>query len=300
VNGRITTGMLQRNILADLQRSTSQLSRTQAKLSSGKEITRPSDDPAGTAKALSLRESLRGTQQHAKNVDDAITWTDATESALASMTDIVQRARTLVVNGASDGTDQSSRDAIAKEIDQLAESLKEQANMRYAGRQLFSGTATTTAPYDAGSDAYAGNTGQMAREIGPGVSVNVNTTADTILGSGQAAGDDKLLDTLRDISDHLRAGDGASLRGTDLDRIDKGVESLLTARATNGALTNRLESASSRLAAVEEMTTKSLTDTEDADLPKTMIDLTTQTSAYQAALKAGANIVQSSLMDFLR
>jgi flagellar hook-associated protein 3 FlgL len=300
VNGRITTGMLQRNILADLQRSTSQLSRTQAKLSSGKEITRPSDDPAGTAKALSLRESLRGTQQHAKNVDDAITWTDATESALSSMTDIVQRARTLVVNGASDGTDQSSRDAIAKEIDQLAESLKEQANMRYAGRQLFSGTATTTAPYEPGSDAYAGNTGQMAREIGPGVSVNVNTTADTILGSGQAAGDDKLLDTLRDISDHLRAGDGASLRGTDLDRIDKGVESLLTARATNGALTNRLESASSRLAAVEEMTVKSLSDTEDADLAKTMIDLTTQTSAYQAALKAGANIVQSSLMDFLR
>lgn len=300
MNGRITTGMLQRNILADLQRSTSQLSRTQAKLSSGKEITRPSDDPAGTAKALSLRESLRGTQQHAKNVDDAITWTDATESALSSMTDIVQRARTLVVNGASDGTDQTSRDAIAKEIDQLAESLKEQANMRYAGRQLFSGTATTTAPYGAGSDAYAGNTGQMAREIGPGVSVNVNTTADTILGSGQAAGDDKLLDTLRDISDHLRAGDGASLRGTDLDRIDKGVESLLTARATNGALTNRLESASSRLAAVEEMTVKSLSDTEDADLAKTMIDLTTQTSAYQAALKAGANIVQSSLMDFLR
>ena len=300
MNGRITTGMLQRNILADLQRSTSQLSRTQAKLSSGKEITRPSDDPAGTAKALSLRESLRGTQQHAKNVDDAITWTDATESALSSMTDIVQRARTLVVNGASDGTDQTSREAIAKEIDQLAESLKEQANMRYAGRQLFSGTATTTAPYDAGSDAYAGNTGQMAREIGPGVSVNVNTTADTILGSGQAAGDDKLLDTLRDISDHLRAGDGPSLRGTDLDRIDKGVESLLTARATNGALTNRLESASSRLAAVEEMTVKSLSDTEDADLAKTMIDLTTQTSAYQAALKAGANIVQSSLMDFLR
>jgi flagellar hook-associated protein 3 FlgL len=300
VNGRITTGMLQRNILADLQRSAGQVSRTQAKLSSGKEITRPSDDPAGTAKALSLRESLRGTQQHAKNVDDAITWTDATESALSSMTDIVQRARTLVVNGASDGTDQTSRDAIAKEIDQLAEALKEQANMRYAGRQLFSGTATTTAPYEAGSDAYAGNTGQMAREIGPGVSVNVNTTADTILGSGQAAGDDKLLDTLRDISDHLRAGDGASLRGTDLDRIDKGVESLLTARATNGALTNRLESASSRLAAVEEMTVKSLSDTEDADLAKTMIDLTTQTSAYQAALKAGANIVQSSLMDFLR
>ena len=48
------------------------------------------------------------------------------------------------------------------------------------------------------------------------------------------------------------------------------------------------------------MTIKSLSNTEDADMAKTLIDFSTQTSAYQAALKAGANIVQTSLMDFLR
>ena len=299
MSSRITTGMLQRNILADLNASTSRLSHTQSKLSSGKELTRASDDPAAASKALVLREGLKGTQQHQRNVADGLSFADATEAALSTMTDLVQRARDLVVQGASDGTDATSRSAIAKEIDQIAQALKEQANTSYAGRHLFSGTATTTAPYGT-TDAYQGNTGQIAREIGPGVSVTVNTTADQILGGGQAAGDDKLLDVLRDVSDHLQAGDGASLRGTDLSRIDAGVDNLMTVRAANGALTNRLESASNRLAALEELSTKGLSDVEDADMAKTLIDLNTQTSAYTAALKAGANIVQNSLMDFLR
>jgi flagellar hook-associated protein 3 FlgL len=290
--------MLNRNILADLNRSTERLARTQTRLSSGKELTRPSDDPAAASKALTLREGLKGTQQHQRNVGDAASWADATETALSSMTDIVQRVRELAVQGASDGSDAQARAAIAKEVDQLADSLKEQANSSYAGRHLFSGTATTTPAYGA-TDAYQGNTDTIAREIGPGVSVPVNTTAYAILGGGQAAGDDKLLQVLRDVRDHLLAGDGTSLRGTDLDRLDTGVDTLMSARAANGALTNRLEAASSRLSALEELSTKNLSDVEDADMAKTMTDFSTQSAAYQAALRAGANIVQASLMDFL-
>jgi flagellar hook-associated protein 3 FlgL len=290
--------MLQRSMLADLNRSTERLSRTQGKLSSGKELTRPSDDPAAASKALVLRESLKGTQQHQRNVGDALSWADATETALSSMTDVIQRVRELTVQGASDGSDATARASIAKEVDQLTEALKEQANTRFAGRYLLAGTATTTAPYGT-TDAYQGNTDPIAREIGPNVSVTVNTTADAILGGGQAAGDDKLLNVLRDISDHLNAGDGTALQ-SDLGRLDKGLDDLMTVRAANGALTNRLESAQTRLDSVEELATKGLSDVEDADMAKTLIDFNTQNSAYQAALRAGANIVQSSLMDFLR
>jgi flagellar hook-associated protein 3 FlgL len=299
VSARITTGMLQRSMLSDLNRSTERLSRTQSKLSSGKEITRPSDDPAAASKALTLRESIKGTQQHQRNVGDGTAWANATEAALSSMTDVVQRARELVITGASEGSDSQARAAIAKEIDQLASSLKEQANTQYAGRFLFSGTATSTAPYGSG-DTYAGDTGSIAREIGTGVSVSINTTADGILGSGQAAGDNKLLDTLLDIRDHLISGDTTSLQGTDIKRLDSGLNNLMTARAANGALTNRLESAATRLDAIEELSTKGLSDVEDVDMAKAMVDYSTQAAAYQAALKAGANIVQSSLMDFLR
>jgi flagellar hook-associated protein 3 FlgL len=298
VSTRITTTMLQRNLLADLNRNTDALSRTQDKLSSGKEITRPSDDPAGTSQALSLRASLGSTQQYQRNATDAQSWSNATETALSSMTDVVQRARELLIQGASDSTDPTSRASIAQEISQIVDSLKETANTNYAGHQLFSGTATSTKAYG-DSDTYAGDNGTIARQIGPGVSVGVNVTADQILGNGQASGDNKLLAVLRDIHDHLTSGDSASLQGTDLSRLDDNLNNLLTIRATNGAVSNRLQSAQDRLTSIEQMATSSLSDVEDADMAKTMTDFSVQSSAYQAALRAGANIVQASLMDFL-
>jgi flagellar hook-associated protein 3 FlgL len=67
-----------------------------------------------------------------------------------------------------------------------------------------------------------------------------------------------------------------------------------------GARTNRLESAQSRLEQLEGATSSLLSDTEDADIAKTMIDFSTEQAVYQAALKAGAQVIQPSLMDFLR
>jgi flagellar hook-associated protein 3 FlgL len=61
-----------------------------------------------------------------------------------------------------------------------------------------------------------------------------------------------------------------------------------------------LQAADSRLADIATSVTKQLSDTEDADMAQTLIDFNSQSVAYQSALRAGANLVQSSLMDFLR
>ena len=296
---RITNSMISRNVLADLNATYERLDRTRMKASSGKEINRPSDNPYGTARALAMRESLDGTRQHQRNANDALGWQQATESALDKMNEVVKLTRDLVVQGGNDTVDPVSRNAIAAQIDQLAQELKQHANTTYAGRYVFGGTETTTPPYALGpADAYGGNTQTIAREIGPGVSVAINLAGDRVIGSG--GGDGKLLDVLRTVAAHLRSGDGAALRGADLRALDAGLDGLLGVRAENGAVTNRLESAVSRLAEFEETTIRQLSETEDADFAKTMVEYSTQQAAYQAALKAGASIVQASLMDFLR
>jgi flagellar hook-associated protein 3 FlgL len=258
---------------------------------------------------MALRQSLEATRQHQRNVEDAMGWQDTAEQAMESITGAALRARDLLVQGGSDSADQTSRDAIAAEIDQLIESMKENANATYRGSYVFSGAMTTTRPYEPGAadDAYHGDLAGLAagvpgivREIGPGVTMTINIVGSELLGGGQAAGDDQLLDVLRDAADHLRAGDGASVRGTDLARLDSNIESLLEVRAANGARSNRLETALTRLDEVEETTLGQLSVTEDADIAQTLIELSSQTAAYQAALAAGASIVQSSLMDFLR
>jgi flagellar hook-associated protein 3 FlgL len=300
--------MVHRSVLSDLNILSDKLAKTQQRAASGKQITRPSDDPYNAARAMGLRSALSANDAYKGNIEDAEDWQNTTEAALDSVTQYVHRANDLLLQGASDTADQTSRNALADEIDQIVQGVKETANAQYGDKYVFSGTATATPPYAQGADdTYKGDQGGLnpaipgvLREIGPGVTMSINSVGQEILGDGQAAGDGKLLDTLRTISDHLRSGDGPSLRGTDLTQLNDNLNKLLEVRARNGAATNRLQAADSRLADIATSVTKQLSDTEDADMAQTLIDFNSQSVAYQSALRAGANLVQSSLMDFLK
>ena len=71
---RITQSMLSTTVLADLQTITDKLANTQNKLSSGKEIQKPSDDPFATARALQFRAELASNKQYQSNVGEASSW----------------------------------------------------------------------------------------------------------------------------------------------------------------------------------------------------------------------------------
>jgi flagellar hook-associated protein 3 FlgL len=306
---RITTSMVQRNVLSDLNTLSNQLAKTQAKAASQKEITRPSDDPFKASQAMGLRSSIGANEQYVRNIQDAQGWMDSTESAYDSFTQYIHRAADLVTQGATDTSDATARLALAKEIDEIIQGVKETANASHGGRYIMSGTATDKPAYLLGDDdTYQGDLGGydpaqpgIVREIGPGVTMTINSTAVEILGQGSAdPTDGKLLNVLRNISTHLKANDGDALRNTDMAAINGQLDSLLEVRARNGAQSNRLEAANTRLDQITGALTEQLNNTESADFAKTMIEFNQQSAAYQAALRAGANLVQSSLMDFLR
>jgi flagellar hook-associated protein 3 FlgL len=296
---RITTGMIQRNTLADINRVNERVEKAQSRASSNRQIERPSDDPYNAARAMQLRGSLAGIKQYQRTIEDAQGFQEAAELGMATVTDSVQRARDLLVQGSSTTADATSREAIAAEIDELIAAVKQSANSTFQGRYVFAGTRTDQPPYlDGAVDAYQGAASVVARQVGPGVSLEIGVTGQSFLGDG--GGDGKLLDTLRGIATHLRSGDTAAMQTGDLGRLDDNLDELLGVRALNGARQNRLDAALSRTAQVEEATTIQLSETEDADIAATLIELNSQQTAYQAALKVGANILQSSLMDFLR
>jgi len=306
---RITTSMVQRNVLADLNTLQSQLAKTQSKAASNKEITRPSDDPFKASQAMGLRSNISANEQFVRSIQDGQGWMDSTEASLDAITQYINRAHDLLVQGATDTADATSRSAIAAEIDQIIQGIKETANASFGGKYIMSGTATSTPPYKLGDDdTYQGDLGGLdpavpgiVREIGPGVTMTINSVAVEVLGEGRTnPTDGKLLNALRDISDHLKASDGDALRGGDMSALKSQLDSLLEVRARNGAQTNRLEAAQTRIDQITGALTNQLSDTEDADIAKTLIQFNSQSAAYQAALRAGANIVQSSLMDFLR
>jgi flagellar hook-associated protein 3 FlgL len=289
--------MMSGSVLNDLENAANQLNVTQQRISSGKQIQQPSDDPFGTSQALQYSGDLAQNQQYQSNVNDAQGWESTVDTALGNVNDIVLRARDLVVQGASDTSGSSARSDIASEIDQLIDSLKTEANTQYSGRYVFSGTQTLTQPYQVGSsnDSYAGNTGTITREIGEGVQVAVNTPGSTVFGDGTTG----LIATLRQISTDLRANNGTALQNGDLTALDNASTAISSQQASVGALSNRLTSATSRLQQLQQATTQQLSNVQDADMAQTLINFSTQQAVYQAALKSGAQIIQPSLMDFL-
>lgn len=298
---RITDSMRRDTILSDLETASQRLSQTQEQLASGYRINKPSDDPYATGQAISLQSDLAATKQYQSNVAEGNAWLSVTDTSLSQINNALQRARELAVQGASDSGGAVARQAAAQEINQLIDTVKQSADAAYEGRYVLGGTATGSPPYAVGgSDAYGGDSGTVAREIGPGVSVQVNVLGSSLLGSG--GGDGKLLDVLRGILQHLTSGttaDANALRTTDLKGLDASLNTLTGLQATVGATTNRLDSATSRLSDTAISTTKLLANVEDADMAQTMTTYTTQQAALQAALQAGANILQSSLMNFL-
>jgi flagellar hook-associated protein 3 FlgL len=291
---RITQSMLSRSVLSDLQDVSTQLARTQEKLSSGRELTRPSDNPYAVSRALQYRTELAANQQYQRSVDEANGWQTVTDTALSSIGDVVLRVRDLTVQAANGSASASDRANIALEINQLIDSAKTAANAKYAGRYVFAGAATLTAPYSTADDAYHGDGGSIGREIGPGVQLTVNVPGSSVLGDASGG----VIKTLRDVLAHLQANDVSAL-SHDIGALDTVQETVVTARTEVGARTNRLDAAKARLGELEQATTSLLSQTEDADMAKTLIDASTQQAVYQSALRAGAQIVQSSLLDFL-
>jgi flagellar hook-associated protein 3 FlgL len=301
---RITTLMTAQRTIADLTQAFDRMSRTQDELSSGKRINQPSDDPYGAAKAVTLNADLAGLSAYSRNVDDGTAWTQTADGALMNINNMVQRARELLVEAGNDTASQTGRDGVAAEIDQLVNGIKQEANTNYAGQYIFSGTLSGTPAYQLGAvDTYQGNSAPINRQIGPGTLVPVNADISSLLGNGQSAADGKLLNTLRDISQHLRGGtaaDADALRTSDLNNLDTNLTTLGTMQADIGAVTNRLQLASQRIQDLQSSQTKLLSQTEDADFAQAAVDYSTEQASYSAALRASANIVQSSLLDFLK
>ncbi|MFZ2052108.1 MAG: hypothetical protein WB698_08950 [Solirubrobacteraceae bacterium] len=301
---RITPQMVTSSTVRNVNNAFAALERRSNELSSGKSILEPSDNPYGTGKAIDLQSTIDGLADHKTSIDEAIGWEHTASSALNSIGQVVQKARELTLQATSGVNGKSDLENLAIEVEQLTESAKQDTNVQYAGQYVLSGTLTGTAPYAAGAeDTYHGNEGTISRTIAPGMTIQINQSAATLLGNGEAAEDGKLLDTLRTIAKNMREGTPAALEaldGGDLKNLDANFETLLQIQAQAGGTVDQLQMAESRIEELTTSTTEALGNTQDANYAEVATEYTSDQVAYEAALKAGGSIVQMSLLEFLK
>src|SRR5690242_15745148 len=101
---RVTEGSITSRVMANLQRNVARSGNIQEKLSSGKELNRPSDSPTGTLTSMQLRGEARVNEQYSRNADDGLGWLGTVDNTLTTSLTQLNRVRELGIqsqNGAS-------------------------------------------------------------------------------------------------------------------------------------------------------------------------------------------------------
>ena len=297
---RVTNRMIAQTVLNNLGTNLNRLQRLEDQMSSLQVVSKTSDDPVIANRVITLNSVLKQHDQYERNMGDALAWIETTEQTLGGVTNALQRAREQAIYGANGSLDQTDREAIANEIDQLFNNVVQLSNTTFANRYIFGGTKTTTAPFDQDGN-YSGDDGQLNWEISQGVMMTVNINGETAFGDTSAAGDTGIFTTLNNLRKNLRpGGDIASISTTDLADLDKAIDGVLNLRASLGAQANRLDMAKSQ-AGDEKINYEALkSKLNDVDLAKIVTDFKMQENVYHAALNVGARIILPSLVDFLR
>lgn len=335
---RVTNKMLSNNFLYDMQNNLQNLKKLQGQLSSGKEISRPSDDPFKVARAMQMHTDITSNKQYNENIKDTINWLDQTDTGLNQLGKQFQRIRELMVSSGNAAYGSDERQKIKDEINGIVSNISQTLNASFDGKYIFGGTRGTSKPVGIkeeennniityktadGSnltDAESTMSERLVTEISQGVTVEYNVTSTDILefkykksnDAGEVNMDVK--DILENIVKHLDGNiakaDGSGweqntsvasdkLMGQDLEDMDAVINNILKLRSQVGAKMNAMDSAQEKNLDENLNLTDILSQTEDIDITEKTMQFATAQTVYIAALQTSAKVIQPTLMDYL-
>ncbi|MDI9500259.1 MAG: flagellar hook-associated protein FlgL [Clostridiaceae bacterium] len=300
---RITNNMLINNMIKYIGNNLTRMDKLQAQLATGKKIQVPSDDPVVAARALKLRTDVAEIQQYQRNLKDAQSWLEITESALSDMGDIFQRVRELIVG--SDAIESpEDLQATKNEIIQLRTQLINLGNSAYAGRYIFTGFKTDQKLLDEAGNFLVdvSNSEQIFYQIGLADSVNINVLGGDLFNSGTditAGSTGKFIQDMNELIQAFDDADYEAIRSMTQNFSDN-LDNVLRLRADVGARINRLELTANRMMNDNTNFTRLMSENENVDMTDTIMNLKNEENVYRASLAGGARIIMPSLIDFLR
>src|SRR3954447_11808010 len=120
---RVTNQTMSSFAQRNLQDNRARIAKLQELAAGESLITRPSDDPTGTADSMRARADIRANEQYKRNIDDANGWLTTADSALGTVTGLLNKARDLTIQASNSSLPQTAREAIGLELASIKESL---------------------------------------------------------------------------------------------------------------------------------------------------------------------------------
>ncbi|MFZ4110470.1 MAG: flagellin [Polymorphobacter sp.] len=298
--------------LTSLNRAADQ---AQEQIATGKRLTVPADDPVAFTRAAVVRRSDTAAAAAGRGIAAANRRLTATDAALAGMTDIIQRARELALQGSNATMSAADRGLLATEVGELLAAATSLAETRGSdGERLFAGAGAgpAYAPDAQGVLQWQG-AGRAPAVMIEGSSIaggiegpdafGVTTTIITGTPPNTAVTSRDLFAILSGLAGTLTETDGTQrtiAMTTALEDIDAQLTRLSTARATAGARLARLDSETDRIARASLAAQTDLSRLESLDLTEGIARLQRLLTVVKAAQASFVQTSNLSLWDQLR
>ncbi|HSP67248.1 MAG TPA: flagellin [Bryobacteraceae bacterium] len=294
--------------LADLGAVNDRINKTQAQLTSGLRINRPSDDPRAVGDVLQLETDISRVTQVAANLHSVKSEVDSASSVVQDAVSFLDQARSLGAQGASGTLSAQARIDLAAQAAQILSALVDASRATFAGRYLFSGDSSTQPAYDVN---LASPTGVTRLLTAPATRL-IQDSNGVVFAVSQTA---------QDLFDHRNPDDSIAA-----DNVFAAVNSLRVALANNdqpgtaaavaaiqkaqdylsqqgtfyGAVQNRVANALDIAQKFQLQWKSALSDERDTDIAAATTDLQAERLSQQSALQAQASMPHSSLFDYLK
>ena len=336
---RVTNGMMVKKYTKNLNNALNTLTELQNKVNSGRNFDKFSQDPINAMRSYNLQRDYSNLSDYQKNISDASSMLSTAESSVMEIHSVLQEAMGSDCLQAVNGTQgYEERVIIANKLRRVQKGILQTLNTRHSDTYVFGATDTSKAPFSVGANGdlmYRGvnvNTGETAdgkaidlkalanekayTDVGLGLRFNadgsvvdqsaLDISVNGLSFMGYGTDDDGLPNNvytiISQIADELSSEDYSYSKVSPLiEKLDKQNNSSVLNQITKiGVQTGYIKKMDDRFSTNEYNLTLKLEDVEMCDKVEAITDMTMQNYAYRATLQMGSNILQASLLDYLR
>ena len=321
--GRVTSALTNSNLVFSMQNSYSNYAKLTTQLSSGKKINSMLDDPTQSVNLVNSKRELTRIDTWNNNIKSLKNEIGQATDTLDLLIESGQRAKDLATSVSNNIYNNGSLKAVKDELEQIIGSVVSNANTKYDGKYIFSGTNTQTQPY---SIEYAvDNNGNKTDEI---VGIKYNGTdkngdwkrsleiADGVFQQGNVLGIEALgeysngssegimgclmefKNTVSDILENKNGANYSDISGL-LDKFTTSIDRVARSSSKLGGIINKLDMAQNSLENNSMNLKDKISGIEDLDLTQAITDWYSSQSAYQASMKVFTAFNSMSLLNYM-
>lgn len=321
--GRVTSALTNSNLVFSMQKSYSNYAKLTTQLSSGKKINSMLDDPTQSVNLVNSKRELTRIDTWNNNIKSLKNEISQSTNTLDLLIENGQRAKDLATSAANNVYNNGSLEAVKDELDQIISSVVSNANSKYDGKYIFSGTNTQTQPY---SIEYAvDNNGNKTDEI---VGIKYNGTdkngdwkrsleiADGVFQQGNVLGIEALgeysngnsegimscliefKNTVSDILENKNGANYSDISGL-LDKFTTSIDKMAQSSSKLGSISNKLDMTQTSLDNSQTNLKEKISGIEDLDLTQAVTDWYSSQYAYQASMQVFTAFNSMSLLNYL-